>query len=76
MAFFLQMNKVIYVTLRILPWWWNGRHAGLKILWEQSRAGSSPARGTNLRAQFIDNQCLALFLFWLSFTQSKRRKQR
>jgi hypothetical protein len=34
---------------------------GKKILWEQSRAGSSPARGTNLRAQFIDNQCLALF---------------
>jgi hypothetical protein len=50
-----------------MPWWWNGRHAGLKILWEQSRAGSSPARGTNLRAQFIDNQCLALFFCVLRF---------
>ena len=39
MAFFLQMNKVIYVTLRILPWWWNGRHAGLKILWEHYSYG-------------------------------------
>ena len=28
------------------PVWWNGRHRGLKIPWEQSRAGSSPATGT------------------------------
>ena len=29
-----------------MPVWWNGRHRGLKIPWEQSRAGSSPATGT------------------------------
>jgi hypothetical protein len=26
--------------------WWNGRHAGLKILWALARAGSSPASST------------------------------
>ena len=29
-----------------MPVWWNGRHRGLKIPWERSRAGSSPATGT------------------------------
>ncbi len=34
----------------ILPGWWNGRHTGLKILWDVSRAGSSPAPGIFLSA--------------------------
>ena len=30
----------------VLPWWWNGRHEGLKIPCPQGRVGSSPTRGT------------------------------
>ena len=26
--------------------WWNGRHCGLKIRWEQSREGSNPSAAT------------------------------
>ena len=30
----------------IVPEWWNGRRAGLKIRWGQPREGSSPSSGT------------------------------
>jgi hypothetical protein len=32
--------------------WWNGRHAGLKILWALARAGSSPASSTQKTRNF------------------------
>lgn len=31
-----------------MPWWWNGRHWGLKIPWLQNREGSSPSHGIKL----------------------------
>ena len=37
-------RRVLYFGLR-MPWWWNGRHSGLKILRGQPRAGSNPAQG-------------------------------
>lgn len=29
-----------------MPWWWNGRHDGLKSHCPQGREGSTPSRGT------------------------------
>ncbi len=37
-------RRVLYFPVR-MPWWWNGRHSGLKILRGQPRAGSNPAQG-------------------------------
>ena len=33
--------------------WWNGRHAGLKILWALARAGSSPASSTKNQIECV-----------------------
>ncbi len=41
-----------YVKISYMPRWRNGRRAGLKIQWEHSRAGSSPALGTNVIIYF------------------------
>ncbi len=41
--------------------WWNGRHAGLKILWALARAGSSPASSTQKTRNF------GFFLFYSTF---------
>ena len=35
---------------RIMPGWWNGRHAVLRGRWPKGRAGSSPAPGTRNHA--------------------------
>ena len=34
-----------------------GRRTGLKILWKQFRAGSSPAKSTKTKAQLHQQQC-------------------
>ena len=36
----------LYSSRCILPPWWNGIHAGLKILWGKPLVGSSPTGGT------------------------------
>ncbi len=42
-----------------MPKWRNGRRAGLKNRWEQSRVGSNPTFGTsNHRPQDIDQDSL------------------
>ena len=45
LSFFLTIYAVSG-KVNYTPVWWNGRHRGLKIPWERSRAGSSPATGT------------------------------
>lgn len=47
----------------VLAGWWNGIHAGLKILWRQRLAGSSPALATVYITELVPH----LFYFTLVF---------
>ena len=53
-----------------LPWWWNGRHIGLKIRGQYWCAGSSPARGTILKGinnekLCINNKHCSIIVYWV-----------
>ena len=54
-----------------VPGWWNGRHATLKMLWEQSRMGSSPIPGTPKEK---DGNLVAVFFYSLHSHQSRLSK--
>ncbi len=36
-----------------VPGWWNGLHASLKNLWEQSHEGSTPSPGTMKNTRLV-----------------------
>lgn len=40
-------SNIGYVPMISVPGWWNGRHASLKIWWDNTRASSTLAFGTN-----------------------------
>ena len=54
-------KKTLPLHSHITPWWWNGRHEGLKIPWPETavRVRFPP----EARAQLIKNQLVALCFY-------------